>query len=451
MANQNFNFRFQHADFSLTLRKGADELSSFPSFLEKISSAAVKASTSTLLNKENIYLTWDGKSAIEGFDQLPNDLTTVIQVGIIINPPGPNPLPFIGNIYDLIPDPVAGHKKLYKQYGPVIKIRIQGLNWVSTNIPEVTTSQTKKIAGFMNLIKEIGGQGLFTTDTDELDWGLAHALLMPAFSPKAMKAYTGEMGHIGNKISKIFDVFASEPKIENQIVEITDWMTNVTFETIGKIGFGFDFGLVDHKDAPVHPFIEAMGFCLNETFERAFRLHIVSLLSFSSNKRFKKSLDLMRETVDEVIQARKSSPHAKDANRDLLGFMLNARDENTNLSLSDDIIRDEVITFLIAGHETTSITLSWLLYELDQHPDVQDQVLKEIFTVFGDQILESNGIPSISQISQLKYLEQCFKEVLRKYPPVKAIQKYCKKDCVLPGGFLVKQGEIATISVYHMQ
>ncbi|KAJ1561512.1 hypothetical protein HK096_004438 [Nowakowskiella sp. JEL0078] len=446
MVNQNFNFRFQKTDFSLPLNKDAGKVGSFPSFLEKISSAAVKASASTLLNKENIYLTLDGKSAIEGFDQLPNDLTTVIQVGIIINPPGPNPLPFIGNIYDLIPDPVAGLGKLYKQYGPVVKIKIQGLTWITTNIPE-----TKKIDGFLNHLKVLGGQGLFTTDTDELDWGLAHALLMPAFSPKAMKAYTGEMGIIGSKISKIFNLLASEPKIENQIVEITDWMTNVTFETIGKIGFGFDFGLVDHKDAPAHPFIEAMGFCLNEILLRAFRPNIITVLSFSSNKRFKKSLDLMRETVDEVIQARKNSPHAKDANRDLLGFMLNARDENTNMSLSDDVIRDEVITFLIAGHETTSITLSWFLYELDQHPDIQDQVLKEIVTVFGDQILESNEIPSISQISQLKYLEQCFKEVLRKYPPVTVFQKYCKKDCVLPGGFLMKKGEIAAISIYQLQ
>ncbi|KAJ3127314.1 hypothetical protein HK098_006493 [Nowakowskiella sp. JEL0407] len=397
----------------------------------------------------------DGKW-IPSFDDLL--LVTKNSTAVVISPilpiMGPTPLPFVGNIYDILPDPTTGIYKLFDIYGPVFKLSLHGSEAIATNDPLVaefllkeSEYMTKKMIGVLKEVKEVGGNGLFTTNTGEPDWTLAHHLLMPAFSPKAMKAYTTEMGEIGKKLVNIFDRIASNSDPENQVVDVTRWMTNATFETIGHIGFGFDFGLLDSATAPNHPFIQAMQFCLQESASRSRRTSIATRLAVSNNRKFEREIKLMKDTVDEVINARKASPDAKNMEKDLLGYMLNAKEEDTGNIFTDSLIRDEVITFLIAGHETTSVTLSWLLYELDRHPEIEAKLLQELVDVLGTN---ADVLPTTAQIGQLKYLEQCLKEVLRIHQPVPAISKSCQKSCVLPGGYQIEAGTSAIISIYSI-
>lgn len=134
-------------------------------------------------------------------------------------------------------------------------------------------------------------------------------------------------------------------------VEVLDWTTRVTFETIGRCGFGYEFGLLDSRDAPPHPFIEAMGYCLKQAVNRSQQLTLMRNLPLQQHKRYWSDIQLMNDTVDEVIRDRKNSDEATNKDKDLLGFMLNARDEH-GLGLSDENIRNQVVTFLIAGHGT---------------------------------------------------------------------------------------------------
>jgi len=179
---------------------------------------------------------------------------------------------------------------------------------------------------------------------------------------------------------------------------------------------------LDDRNAENHPFIEAMGYCMKQSFTRTTQAKVMKHLPLESNRRFDESLKLMHTTVDEVIQQRKNGPEAKDINKDLLGFMLNARDEN-NLGLTDENIRDQVITFLIAGHETTSNTLAWTLYELSRHPEIEEKILQEIVNLG----ITHDGLPTSEQSSSMKYTYQVLKETLRMYSPLRALGKYCKK------------------------
>ncbi|KAG0752211.1 hypothetical protein G6F57_016409 [Rhizopus arrhizus] len=171
----------------------------------------------------------------------------------------------------------------------------------------------------------------------------------------------------------------------------------------------------------------------------------VKQLPIEANRRFDRSVRLMHEVVENVIRERKASPDAKNKEKDLLGFMLNACDEH-NLGLSDENIRDQVVTFLIAGHDTTANTLAWTLYELSRHPDIQAKVLQEI----ADNHIRHDELPNTEQINNLKYMHQVLKEVLRKYPPVRVLPKYCKNDCILPGGYKIKGNTPCSIQVYAM-
>ncbi|KAG0745359.1 hypothetical protein G6F57_000996 [Rhizopus arrhizus] len=372
------------------------------------------------------------------------DIKTKIQETI----PGPMKLPFVGNLYDMVPNLVEGWMRQFEKYGPVVEISLLGKILVGTNSPAVAEVFAKESEYFtkkitksgLGEVKEFAGQGLFTTDTDEMDWQLAHKLLMPAFSPRAIKAYQVEMAIIAQQTINVFEQFKP-----HEPVEIIEWTTNLTFETIGRIGFGYDFNLLVGRDQEQNPFIEAMGYCLNLALQRMQQAQFVKQLPIEANRRFDRSVRLMHDIVENVIRERKESPDASNKEKDLLGYMLNARDEH-NLGLSDDNIRDQVVTFLIAGHDTTANTLAWTLYELAKHPEVQAKVLQEI----ADNHITHEEAPTPEQISNLKYMHQVFKEVLRKYPPVRNLGKFCKKDCILPGGYKIKAGTPCTVQVYAM-
>ncbi|KAI7889438.1 cytochrome P450 [Mucor mucedo] len=362
--------------------------------------------------------------------------------------PGPACLPFVGSLYEMLPNLTEGWNRQFAKHGPLVEINIFGRKIVGTNDPQIaeifvkeSEYFTKKVTSTgLNEIKAFAGQGLFTTDTDDMDWKLAHKLLMPAFSPRAIKVYQEEMGIITQQAIKILEQFKPE-----EPVEVLDWTTNITFETIGRIGFGYEFNLLADRDQPPNDFIQAMSYCLRQSIQRMQQAQFVKSLPIEANRKYDQCIKLMHDTVDEVVAERKKSPYATDSQRDLLGFMLNARDEH-NMGLSDENIRDQVVTFLIAGHDTTANTLAWTLYELARHPDIQAKVLQEI----ADNHITWDTLPSSEQVSNLKYIHQVIKEVLRLYPPVKSLGKYCKEDCIVPGGYRIKAGTVCAIQVYSM-
>ncbi|KAG0168861.1 hypothetical protein DFQ28_004492 [Apophysomyces sp. BC1034] len=361
--------------------------------------------------------------------------------------PGPTKLPYVGNLYDLLPDITAGFTRLFSIYGPLIEISILGKGIISTNDPalaEIFTKEsdyfTKKISNTLLEVKGFAGQGLFTTDTDDVDWELAHKLLTPAFSPRAIKAYQHEMGKLAQHTIRLLDGYSAEDK-----VDVLHWATKITFETIGSIGFGYSFNMLDGPNAPPHPFIDAMQYCLQASLARFQSAQIMKKLPLPSNRRFDRERKLMHSIVDEVIRERKESKYAKDDTKDFLGFMLNARDDN-GLGLSDENIRDQVLTFLVAGHDTTANTLAWTFYELARHPEIEAKVLQEIV----DAGIKHDTLPTPEQISKLNYMHRCLKESLRLYTPVRVLNRYCKQDCVVPGGYRIKKGSTVSANLYSM-
>ncbi|KAI8097025.1 cytochrome P450 [Halteromyces radiatus] len=401
-------------------------------------------------NSQDLVLLDGSDRLLDGIDDLRKQQVVYVDLPESVKEiiPGPTKLPFVGNLYEFVPDFTAGWNRLFKEYGPLVDTTTLGVRNIGTNDPAIAELFvkegeyfTKKIAPTpLSEVKVFAGQGLFTTDSDEDDWKLAHKLLMPAFSPRAIKAYQHEMGIITQKTIKILDQMKP-----NEKVDILDWTTKVTFETIGRIGFGYEFNLLEEKDAPPHPLIQSMGYLLQMVVTRRQQAQFMKHIPTAANRKFDQSMEIMHGTVSEVIAERKRSPDAKDKNKDMLGFMLNARDENDH-GLSDENIRDQVVTFLIAGHDTTANTLAWVLYEISRNPDVEAKILQEI----ANTGITHDKLPTSEQISNLKYMHQTIKETLRKYPPVRALSKYCKKECIVPYGYKIPANTGVSVQVYSM-
>ncbi|ORX72344.1 cytochrome P450 [Linderina pennispora] len=292
-------------------------------------------------------------------------------------------------------------------------------------------------------LHELGGNGLITSSSDDPDWKLAHRLLVPAFSASAMNVYGHKMAEISEQACEWLDSHIGEP------IEMFNFATSVTFQIIARIGFGFDFNLLDPAGTGQHPFTEGMDYCLKQMLVRFILTPLWKYLPIAANRKFAEHMRNMRATVQQVIDERRTSPDAASMKKDLLGFMLNARapNEDGNLvGLSDRLIQEEIITFGIAGTETSSSTISFALQLLDKHRDVQHRALQELAAAG----ITADTPPTIQQTNKLTYLTQIINETLRLFPPVPVLLRKCKKDYILPGGIIIRKGDQLRIYVWGL-
>ncbi|KAJ1945110.1 hypothetical protein FBU59_002409, partial [Linderina macrospora] len=291
--------------------------------------------------------------------------------------------------------------------------------------------------------KFIGGEGLLTSRSASSEWQISHRMLMPAFSASAMKLYSHQM------VGVVEDVCSFLTRNVGKSLDMVDVAYNMTFQIITRVAFSYNLHVFDESDGSKHPFVDAMTYCVSQATLRGLRSPLWRRLPIPSNYKFDQCIKLMQDTLKEVIKERKESPDATNMKKDLLGVMLNATvpDESGELvGLAEDVVLDQSITFIFAGTETTASTVAWCLYLLDKHPRIQRRLLQEL----ADNGITPDAPPTVKQITHLKYLAQVLKETLRLYPPLWFVQKSCKKDCVLPGGYHIKKGYTAWVDFWAM-
>jgi cytochrome P450 / NADPH-cytochrome P450 reductase len=284
---------------------------------------------------------------------------------------------------------------------------------------------TKEVYGAYQDLAILNGSGLVTTSTKDPDWVLAHKLLMPAFSTRAMKAYHYRMGESIKELVNIIETFQKS----GEELDVSRWMIALALESIGKIGFDYDFNLLKDPNAERHPFTVALAYVQSMIMKRTATPTWMKWMQTSANVRFQRDLSTLRTTIDSVLEERKRHPHAEDAQSDLLDFMLTAQTKEGE-KLDDKLIRDNIITFLSAGHNTTSSFLSWTILELCRNPKIAEIIVQEI----ANAGVKPGEIPTPEQVGACKYLDLVIKESLRMHPPIFAVIKYCRKDCTLKAG-----------------
>lgn len=177
-------------------------------------------------------------------------------------------------------------------------------------------------------------------------------------------------------------------------IMVTDDFTRLALDTIALCSMNYRFNSYYHNE--MHPFIEAMGNFLKESGNRSRRLAVTDIFYRQANQRYWADIEVLRKTADGVLKARKEHPNDR---HDLLGAMLDGVDPKTGQKMSDSSIIDNLITFLIAGHETTSGLLSFAFYQLLKNPEAYRKAQQEV-----DEVLETGPI-TFEHLSKLHYIQ----------------------------------------------
>ncbi|AZM57176.1 cytochrome P450 [Streptomyces sp. WAC 01529] len=356
-------------------------------------------------------------------------------------PHPPRRLPFLGDVLGAdVRTPLQDSMRMGRRLGPIFRRKAFGKEFVfvwgaalAADLADETRFAKHVGLGVANL-RPVAGDGLFTAYNHEPNWQLAHDILAPGFSREAMAGYHPLMLDVARRLTARWD----EWEAAGRAVDVPGDMTKLTLETIARTGFGHDFGSFE-RSAP-HPFVRAMVGTLSFAQRRNVVPPLLTpVLLRGAVRRNDADMAYLNRTVDAVVAARRAAS-SSGGQGDLLDRMLEVAHPETGERLSPENIRRQVITFLVAGHETTSGALSFALHYLSRSPEVLSRARAEVDEVWG-----AEGEPAYEQVAKVRYLRRVLDESLRLWPTAPAFAREARQDTVLGGVHPMRRGAWALV------
>jgi cytochrome P450 len=347
--------------------------------------------------------------------------------------PGPKGLPITGNLLAFRKDPLHFLLQAQRDYGDVVHIRFGPKRHVylisdPEQIKEILMTKQKSFhkARGLQTAKAVVGEGVLTSEGDT--HLRQRRLMQPSFRKDRVNRYGEPMVELTEEMLAAWQ--------DGQERSITDDMMELTLNIITRTMFGTS--LKEGLDGIGHAVEVGMKYVSNKA---------TSIIDFpdsiptKSSLEFKQSAKVLNDVIYGMIEQRRKSQD--ESREDLLSTLLAARDEENGKGMTDEQVRDEVMTIFLAGHETTANTLSWTWYLLSNHPEVERKMWMEL-----DEVLQGRKVKS-ADIEQLPYLQQIIWESMRLYPAVWAINREVVEEVEI-GGQLYKPGDTLMMSQYVM-
>ncbi|SNS69336.1 cytochrome P450 [Rhodococcoides kyotonense] len=360
-------------------------------------------------------------------------------------PHPPKRVPVIGDVLGAhVSTPVQDSMALAKSLGPIFERVVLGRRFVIVSGADLVEDLcdenrfVKHVAPAVEGLRSIGGDALFTAYSHEPNWQKAHDLLRPAFAQSAMRSYHDIMVDVASDLSRRWR--------EHTRVDVSSDMTKLTLDTIGRTGFSYTFDSFTRDER--HPFVDAMVRTLTHNQRReVLQLPIVSDVWFRRRDRQnEKDKQYMADLLDDIIRKRRDSGISSDR-PDLLDIMLDAARDADNPNALDEVnIRQQIVTFLIAGHETTSGALSFALYYLSRHPEIFAAARAEVDEVWG-RTVSGNDAPAFEQVPKLRLVRRILDETLRLWPTAPAFAREARRDTVIGGTYPMQKGDWALVLI----
>ena len=359
---------------------------------------------------------------------------STIDLSTLSEPPSVPGLPILGNLLPFATTkgfPIDFLVDSAQDYGSLVTIKIANVTmylvsepalirevfikrYQEFHKPDVLQDEPRGLRRFL-------GDGILTSDHDK--WRPQRKLIQPLMHTKYLNNYADAMSRFGEQLLASWEDGA-ERNIHEDMVQVTMWI-------IAETMFGTDV----------------------ENFQQVYnlgnRVQEITISDLSSRRPEWMSRNKMaevaeiNETLTNLVKHFMADRAEDEEERsDLLTLLLNARYEDGN-PVSEQFVRDNVLTLFVAGHETTANTLTWAFYYLHQNPDVRAKLQQEV-----DTVLQGRA-PTLEDLPNLPYTLQVIKETMRIEPTVSAIPRVVTEDTEL-GGYRLKGKSMVFVSPYIM-
>ena len=337
------------------------------------------------------------------------------------DPPAHDGLPLIGNTHQLVREQ-GGFYEAAAERGDLVRLEILGMgDFYLVNDPELVEEvltdreRFRKSSRSREDLGDLLGQGLVLSEGDL--WERQRQRVQPAFYVDRIADYAETMV---TETRAAADDWTGSPTID-----IEDEMKALTLRILTRSIFGSD---LDYEDRRIRETVEQLQEPGQPTKQPIARM-VPKWIPIPMWRRYVEGVAEMEGVIEEFVRARRGAADERD---DLLSMLLTATDEEGE-SMSEELLRDELMTFLFAGHETTATALTFTWFLLARHPAVERKLVAELDAVLGSEP------PAFADLPDLEYTEQVLREGMRLYPPVPQIPRDTTERVEL-GGFTVPEG-----------
>lgn len=351
-----------------------------------------------------------------------------------LRPPGPS-MSRLRQLQWMRRDPLDMMNQVARDFGDVAQVHLVH-DALVINHPDLAKHilqdnhlNYRKASWLYGRLEPLLGKGLLTSE-GEL-WKRQRRLAQPAFHRARLAGFAERMARHTDAMLGRWAKLAP-----GSTIDIHQEMMKLTFAVVGDTLFSVN--LLEEAEATGRALTEALEI-IDHRMQRAFALPV--RFPTPENLRLRRAVKLLSDMVDDIIRGRRRSGEQRD---DLLGRFMLSRDEETGEGMSDQQLKDEVMTMVLAGHETTANALTWSWVLLSGHPAEERRLHEEVASVLGGRV------PEASDLSRLPYTQQTVDEALRLYPPVWMFAREALGPDEL-GGYPIPAGTPILLSPYTLQ
>ncbi|XP_038718459.1 cytochrome P450 94A2-like [Tripterygium wilfordii] len=283
------------------------------------------------------------------------------------------------------------------------------------------------------------GDGIFNTDGET--WKFQRQIASHEFNTKSLRNFVEHV--VDTELSGRMIPILSTAAADKTVLDLQDILQRFAFDNICKIAFGYDPEFL-LPTLPPAEFVQAFEFCVKSSIERftgifPFIWKIKRFFNVGSEKELRVNVSKVRDFAKNIIKEKKEELRFKKSleSVDILSRFLSSGHSDENF------VTDVIISFIMAGRDTTSAALTWFFWLVSQNPKTEHEILKEITE-------KTETMTAYDEAKEMSYTHAALCETMRLYPPVPVDTKMAMEDDVLPDGTAVKKGMRVTYHPYAM-